>query len=217
MNYCLIKVYMSNSTIDDILKRLQALQKELESEIDQLLLEKRELFNYTLEKGKVKFEQGIKALQRHQKQGVWSYLFSARLGHLLTAPFIYSVFFAFIFLDLMVTVYQLFAFRVYGIPRVSRSEYIVIDRHELAYLNIIQKINCIYCGYGNGLLEYVREIAARTEQYWCPIKHARRSKDPHQYVQQFLDYGDADNFNLRFEKLREDITDIKNQDLSGDR
>jgi len=33
--------------------------------------------------------------------------------------------------------------------------------------------------YENGLAGYFREIAARTEQYWCPIKHARRIKAAH--------------------------------------
>jgi hypothetical protein len=28
--------------------------------------------------------------------------------------------------------------------------------------------------YANGVFAYVREVGSRTEQYWCPIKHARR-------------------------------------------
>jgi hypothetical protein len=79
---------------------------------------------------------------------------------------------------------------------------LIIDRQQLAYLNIFQKINCIYCGYGNGLIEYVREIAARTEQYWCPIKHARRTPDPHHLVEKFVDYGDAEAFEARLEALQ---------------
>ena len=30
--------------------------------------------------------------------------------------------------------------------RVRRSRYFVIDRHHLAYLNGIEKLNCVYCG-----------------------------------------------------------------------
>lgn len=41
-----------------------------------------------------------------------------------------------------------------------RGDYIVVDRHHLAYLNVIQKINCVYCGYGNGLIAYARKIIA---------------------------------------------------------
>ena len=77
-------------------------------------------------------------------------------------------------LDLWASVYQWVCFPVYGISRVRRSAYVVIDRQHLAYLNAIEKLNCVYCGYGNGVFAYVREIAGRTEQYRCPIRHARR-------------------------------------------
>ena len=40
----------------------------------------------------------------------------------------------------------------------------VIDRYALSYLNVIEKLNCVYCEYVNGLIAYVQEIAARTEQ-----------------------------------------------------
>ncbi len=200
---------MPSSPIDDILHRLHTLQAELEREIDQLLDEKRQLFHYTLEQGKVRFEQGMRALQRHQKVGIWTYLRAARLGHLLTAPVIYGVFIPFVLLDIIATLYQHICFRVYGIPRVVRRDYLVIDRQHLAYLNAIQKLNCIYCGYGGGLIEYVREIAARTEQYWCPIKHARRTPDPHRLVERFVDYGDADAYTARLKALRQEIATLE--------
>ena len=60
---------MPRPQIDVTLDRLHAMQAELEMDIDRLLSEKRELFQYTLEQGKVRFEQGIKALQRHQRVG----------------------------------------------------------------------------------------------------------------------------------------------------
>jgi hypothetical protein len=93
--------------------------------------------------------------------------------------------------DLSLTIYQSICFRLYNIPQVVRSDYIVIDRHHLAYLNAIEKINCIYCGYGNGVISYAREITSRTEQYWCPIKHARKILDAHPRYETFLNYGDA--------------------------
>lgn len=65
-------------------------------------------------------------------------------------------------------------FPVDGIPKVKRDQYVIFDRQSLRYLNVIEKLNCTYCSYFNGLIVYVQEIAARTEQYWCPIKHARR-------------------------------------------
>lgn len=202
---------MPRPNLDDILDRLHKLQTELETEIDRLLREKRELFHYTLEKGKVHFEQGMKALQKHQRVGVLRYLFTARISHLLTAPVIYSLFVPFVLMDIMVTLYQHICFRAYGIPRVVRKDYIAIDHHNLAYLNIIEKINCVYCGYGNGLIEYMREVTARTEQYWCPIKHARRTPDPHRFVERFVDFGDADAYKNRLDELRKEIAQLEQQ------
>lgn len=197
---------MSRTLIDDILQRLQSLQAELEAEIDSLLEEKRQLFRYSIEKGKVRFEQGMKAFQRHQKIGVWHYLLSAKITHLLTAPVIYSLFIPLLLLDLMASLYQQICFRAYKIPLIKRSDYLIIDRQHLAYLNVIEKINCIYCGYSNGLIEYVREIAACSEQYWCPIKHARRSPDPHRLFNNFEDFGNAEHYHKRLQVLRRDIT-----------
>ncbi len=151
---------MQKSPIDDLLERLKTLQSEMEMEIDRLLREKRELFRYTLNKGKVQFEQGIKILQRHKRTSLWNYIRRSRLGHLLTAPVIYSVFIPIVLLDISATLYQQVCFRVYGIPLVVRGKYVIIDRHHLAYLNFIEKFNCVYCGYCNGLIEYVREIVA---------------------------------------------------------
>ena len=73
---------------------------------------------------------------------------------------------------------QAICFRSYRIPRVRRMDYIRLDRSQLAYLNWVETLNCLYCGYANGVAAYVREIAGRTEQYWCPIKHALKGQRP---------------------------------------
>ena len=200
---------MSSSTMDDLIKRLQSLKTELEDEIDSILTEKRKQFQYTLEQGKVRFEESMKTLQRHRKTGVIRYLSTARLGHLLTAPVIYSLVMPFVLMDIMVSFYQMVCFRIYGIPRVERKNYIVIDRQQLAYLNAIEKAHCVFCGYCNGLVEYVREISARTEQYWCPIKHARRTPDPHRLMDKFVDFGDADSYKERLKELQHEIAEMK--------
>ncbi len=101
--------------------------------------------------------------------------------------------------------YQHTCFRLYGIPRVRRRDYVVIDRHQLAYLNVIEKLNCVYCGYANGVMAYVREIAARTEQYWCPIKHASHMLAPHNRVGRFADYGDAEAYRETLARLRREF------------
>jgi len=201
---------MSRSPIDDIIGRIRLLQTELEHELDHLLNEKRRLFRYTLEQGRVRFERSMESLQRGYKIGLWTYLRSARPAHVLTAPIIYLIIFPSLALDLTVSVYQHVCFRVYGIPRVSRKDYFIMDHHQLAYLNIIEKFNCIYCGYTNGLIEYVREISARTEQYWCPIKHARRTPDPHYLVRNFVDYGDAEAFKQKLDDLQREVRELDN-------
>ena len=84
----------------------------------------------------------------------------------------------------------------------------VIDRHSLSYLNPIEKLNCVYCGYFNGLIVYVQEIASRTEQFWCPIKHARKLSTFHKRYHKFLEYGDHLEYKSRLEDIRKDFSDI---------
>jgi hypothetical protein len=90
---------------------------------------------------------------------------------------------------------------------VNRSAYIVIDRYKLKHLNSLERFNCIYCGYGNGVLNYAAEVAARTEQYWCPIKHARKVIGRHSRYMDFIDFGDADNYHERLAEFRQKLAD----------
>jgi hypothetical protein len=115
---------------------------------------------------------------------------------------VYSVLLPFVILDLWVTVYQAICFRAWGVKLVRRRDFFVVDRHKLPYLNGLEKLNCLYCTYANGLIAYVREIAARTEQYWCPIRHARRLRDTHARYDLFVPYGDAASYRFRLDSLR---------------
>jgi hypothetical protein len=130
-------------------------------------------------------------MHRQLKQSLPAFLREASLLNLLTTPLVYSLALPFVLLDLWVTAFQWTCFPIYGIARVPRREHFVIDRHKLAYLNTIEKLHCLYCSYANGVIGYVRETAARTEQYWCPIKHAQPIREPHGHYQLFFDYGDA--------------------------
>jgi len=205
---------MTTNNLDDILKQLAELQNELEQEIDTILTKKRQQFRYSLEQGKVQFEKGMQTLQRYHKVGIIYYLRSARLGHILTAPIIYSLLLPFLLMDITVTFYQIVCFWVYDIPRVKRKDFFIIDRQQLAYLNLIEKFNCVYCGYCNGVIEYIREVAGRTEQYWCPVKHARRTPDPHRYVENFVDYGDAETYKKRLKSIQADIVSLNKSGTS---
>jgi hypothetical protein len=108
-------------------------------------------------------------------------------------------------LDLWTSAYQWVCFPVFRVPLVRRSSYVVIDRYHLSYLNTIEKMNCLYCSYANGVFAYVREIAGRTEQYWCPIKHATRVRGAHGHYHAFVDFGDADGYRRRLPLLRAEL------------
>lgn len=92
--------------------------------------------------------------------------------HIISAPLIWLPLLALLLLDLLVSLYQAVCFPIYGVEKVKREAYILVrDRNKLAYLNPIEKLGCMYCGYGNGFLLYAKEIAGRTEKYWCGIMH----------------------------------------------
>lgn len=193
---------MSNNLVGEILTRLHSTQAELNRELDRLLEQGREQFRYRLERGRVVFELSVRRLHLRHRVSVWRYLLRARIAFIASAPFIYGLIVPLALLDLSVTLYQQVCFRIYGIPCVRRRDYLVIDRHRLAYLNGIEKLNCVYCGYANQLIEYVREVAGRTEQFWCPIKHTQRTRDPHTRTRCFVDYGDAESYRSRLNQLR---------------
>ncbi len=137
----------------------------------------------------------------------------SNLLFVITAPFIYALWIPAILLDIFLFCFQLFCFPVYGIPRVKRNEYIVIDRHRLTYLNRLEKFNCLFCGYFNGLIAYAREVASRTEQYWCPIKHAGKLKSPHRRYQKFVEYEDEDEYRANLKSMRNSLPFTENPDI----
>lgn len=120
----------------------------------------------------------------------------------LTTPLVYLQFIPFFALDLSVSLYQWLCFPVYGISRVARRPYFALDRHTLPYLSLLERANCAYCGYANGVIAYTREVTARTEAYWCPIKHRRRTRDPHRLYRRFLAFGDASGYRRSLETHR---------------
>ena len=164
---------------------------------------------YELRKGKVWFSEAVKREQRKLKTSLFKYVLHSRFFAIVTAPFIYVCIIPFALLDLFVSTYQAVCFPVYGIPKARRRDYVAIDRNKLRYLNALEGLNCMYCSYANGLLAYVVEIAGRTEQHWCPIKHARRIQHAHDRYSHFLPYGDAAAYRQKIEKVRDDFKDLK--------
>lgn len=186
-------------------ERLKQALRALEAEFEGELAGRRAALRYRIERGRVIFDREILERHRALRVGLGEFLAAARPMVILTAPVIYALIVPFALLDFAVTLYQAICFPVYGIAKVRRRDHIAIDRHRLAYLNALQKLNCLYCGYCNGLISYVREIAGRTEQYWCPIKHARRLDGIHPYYPDFTDFGDAEAFRTESGPLREKL------------
>jgi len=191
--------------LQELIEEIRRLEKELYIEVQK----KQDEFYYRIKGRRVYFEEATRQYHKTLVTRIRTYLRDSSLPNLLSVPFIWGCLPPAFLLDLFVTIYHGVCFRLYGIPPVKRGEHVVIDRQALTYLNLIEKINCVYCGYFNGLISYVQEIAARTEQYWCPIKHARKKATLHSRYRKFLEYGDADAFKARAEKIRKDFKDLE--------
>lgn len=187
-----------NEKVGEILHRIRELEAELEAELES----RREALHVRFDHHRVRFEREILERQRKFKVGLLTYISRAELRNVITAPFIYSMILPLVLLDIFVSTYQLICFPLYRIDMVRRGDYMAFDRRHLAYLNAIEKFHCAYCSYANGLSAYIKEIIARTEQYWCPIRHARRLLQTHSHYNQFLEYGDAEAYRKEFDQLR---------------
>lgn len=187
-----------NDRIAKILAQMAGLDDELRAAVHEQ--ESRMFFQI---KGKrIEFERSVSAAHRKLKTGFFHWLVTYRPQNLVTGPIIYGMAVPLLMLDLFVSFYQWACFPIYGIEKVRRSDYLVFDRRHLGYLNFIEKFHCTYCEYANGLIAYLREIVARTEQYFCPIKHAHKILGTHALYNRFLAYGDADDFETRLEAFR---------------
>lgn len=195
--------------LDELLARIRALQEEVEETYRQAQLE--------IEERKARLAGEFLKRQRAYKIGLARFIVRARPLVLLSAPVIYLGWIPFLLMDLFVTVYQAICFPIYGIPKARRADYLVFDRERLPYLNAIERFNCFYCSYGNGVAAYAREVAARTEQYWCPIKHARRLRAAHDYYPKFIDHGDAEGYRRELERLRRDYDALRARMPDADR
>jgi hypothetical protein len=189
------------SRIESLVAHIAQLEREVEHELNRA----RDQWRYRVDAGRIRFERDVHLAHERLKQSIPAFIRESSPLNILTAPIIYSMVVPLALIDASFSVYQGLCFPLYGIAHVRRSTYIVIDRQHLAYLNAIEKLNCVYCGYANGVLAYVREIAGRTEQYWCPIRHAKPVRQPHAHYLEFVDYGDADGYHRRLPMLREKL------------
>jgi hypothetical protein len=165
-------------------------------------------FGYQVHGRGARFTEEAKAGHGKLRVKPFKYLIRSRFFVVLTSPVIWMCVIPIAFTDLVGTLYQAICFPIYGIPKVRRSDYVAFDRQHLSYLNLFEKANCEYCAYVNGILAYITEVAARTEQHWCPIKHAGCVKCSHSRYKKFIEFGDAVTYRSKVEEIRRSYQDI---------
>lgn len=208
--------------VKNIRKSLQDLEIKI-TNLSKTFAEKKELSATQLEKWKAGISHDLDAILRDfdakkntlreaisQKEFLQKFresipktVFPVQFRLLLGAPIIYSMIFPALLLDLFLLLYQGIFFWLVRIPRVRRKDHFCYDRRHLSYLNGLEKLNCLYCSYFNGLMSFAREIAGRTERYFCPIKNAQRRHDPHTQYDVFFEYLDGENYRKKHQDLRD--------------
>ena len=194
-----------NNRLESLLEQMRALEKEVLQETRKKETE----FCYKVHDRKVQFTTEVRTRHRQFRTSLHRYVLHSRFLVLLTTPVIWMCAIPILLTDVMGTIYQAICFPIYGIPKVRRGDYLVFDRHHLTYLHLAEKLSCEYCAYANGILAYFTEIAARTEQHWCPIKHAGCVKCAHSRYKKFVDFGDAEQYRLHVEEIRRAYGDIE--------
>lgn len=202
-----------NDKIRNLLDQITALEDQLRVAVQ----EHEGNLRYAIHGQRVDFEQAVREAHAKLKMNVFRWVMTVRPQNFLTAPIIYGMIVPLLFADACVTLYQAICFPVYRIAKVRRRDYIVYDHQHLAYLNFFEKFHCLYCSYANGLLAYAREIVARTEQYFCPIKHAHKILHAHERYRGFLAYGAADEYHTRLEEFRTALESEIARELEAER
>ncbi len=187
-----------NNKIKEIIDEIEEMKIKLAEEIDK----HENHISYEIKNGYVKFESEVLAKQKENMKTLLSWFREVPLLHLLTSPIIYAMVIPAVFLDIILFIYQQVIFRIYKFDLIKRNDYMHFDHKYLGYLNPIEKLNCLYCSYFNGLMLYASAIAGRTELYFCPIKHAKKVVAQHKYYDEFLSYGDEEDYQNKLKELR---------------
>jgi hypothetical protein len=196
--------------MNDHIQQLLSQITTLEDELRTALSEQPSSMFFQINGKRVEFKKSIKETHRKLKRNFFRWLVTDRPQNLITGPIIYALIIPLVLTDLFISFYQLTCFPIYGIKKVRRADYIIFDRQHLSYLNFIEKFHCTYCAYGSGMIAYIGEIVGRTEQYFCPIKHARKIIGTHARYSRFLDFGEAENYESKLEEYRRALSADKN-------
>ncbi len=189
-----------NETIKNMIADIEAMKAKLEEEIEK----QEPHLSYDIKNGYVSFEKEMMAKQQANMKSLWQWFTETPLLHLLSSPVVYMMVFPAMLLDVMLFIYTNVVSRVFKFDFLPRNAYVVFDRQYLGYLNSMEKLNCMYCSYFNGLMAYASAVAGRTELFFCPIKHAKKIAYKHEYYDAFLGYGDEEKYQKKLKKLREE-------------
>ena len=184
--------------IREMIEEIEDMKKRLGEEIAQ----HEKHISYEIQNGYVRFEKEVLEKQKENMKNLFAWFRDIPLLHLLASPLVYGMIIPAILFDIILFVYQQVIFRIFKFKFIKRSDYILFDRQYLGYLNSIEKLNCLYCSYFNGLMQYASAIAGRTELYFCPIKHAKKVAYKHDYYDKFFSYGEEDEYQKKLEALR---------------
>ncbi len=184
--------------IKEMIEEIEDMKKKLGEEIAQHEKD----ISYDIQNGYVRFEKEVLDKQKENMKNLLAWFREIPLLHLLTSPLIYGMLIPAILFDIILFLYQQIIFRIYKFESLKRSDYIIFDRQYLGYLNSIEKFNCMYCSYFNGLMHYASAIASRTELYFCPIKHAKKIAYKHEYYDELFEYGVGNDYQEKLKSLR---------------
>ena len=187
--------------IKEMIDEIEALKLKLGEEIAQHEKD----ISYEIQNGYVRFEEEVLNKQKENMKNLLAWFRDIPLLHLLVSPLVYGMLIPAILFDIILFIYQQVIFRIFKFKFIKRSDYILFDRQYLGYLNSIEKLNCLYCSYFNGLMQYAAAIAGRTELYFCPIKHAKKVAYKHEYYDAFFRYGEEDEYQKKLEALRKEF------------
>jgi len=190
-----------NDRIREMIDEIETMKKRLGEEIDR----EEAHVAFEVKNGSVRFDKEMMARQKKNMMHLWAWFREIPFIQLLSAPIVYMMVLPAILLDIMLFIYTNVVSRVFKIKFRKRSDYIVFDRQYLGYLNVVEKFNCLYCAYFNGLMQYASAVAGRTELYFCPLKHAKKIAHAHEFYSRFLPYGDGDEYQKKLKELRKEV------------
>ena len=190
-----------NSKIKEMIEEIETMKKRLGDEIAK----EEAHISFEIRNGSVHFEKEMIENQKENMMHLWAWFREIPFVQLLSAPVVYMMVLPALLLDVMLFVYTNVVSRVFKIRFGKRSDYLVFDRQYLGYLNVVEKLNCLYCAYFNGLMQYASAVAGRTEFYFCPIKHAKKIAYKHEFYDAFLPYGEGKEYQKNLKDLRNEV------------